>query len=100
MYEPNNNDLLNNQQFSVVTEIIRRSSNISLEPQHNSFNNGHLNYSFKENSFDNPMNQSFQMKTINIHIADSSSKKHGSIILNNSQSNEYIQNIYTKVCKI
>ena len=74
VYEPNNNDLLNNQQFCVVTEVIRRSSNISLEPQNNSFNNGHLNYSFKQNSFDNPTNQSFQKKTITIHLADSSSE--------------------------
>ena len=39
VYEPNESNTINNQQFCVITEVIRRSSNISLEPQHNSFNN-------------------------------------------------------------
>ena len=76
VYDPNNNSLGDDQHFSVVTEIVRRSSNISLEPQHISFNNGHLNFSFNNSNSENLMNQSFQNKPININLADSSSKKY------------------------
>ena len=72
VYEPNENKLGQNPKFCVVTEVIKRSSNISLDPQHNSFNNGPLNFSFNQ---DDQMNQSFQNKSLNIYLADSSSKK-------------------------
>ncbi len=75
VYEPNNSKSGNKQQFTVVTELISRSSNISFDHQHNSFNNGPLNFSFNQTNSDLQMNQSFQNNSINFHIADSSSKK-------------------------
>ena len=89
VYDPNNNSLGDDQHFSVVTEIVRRSSNISLEPQHISFNNGHLNFSFNNSNSENLMNQSFQNKAININLADSSSKKYENKNINKNMSIEY-----------
>ena len=91
VYEPNDNNTVNNQKFCVVTEVIMRSSNISLDPQHNSFNNGPLNFSFNNITEDEtkPINQSFQNKVLNIHIADSSSKKIDNNNLYLSNSTEY-----------
>ena len=71
----NQNNTGNDQHFCVVTEVINRSSNISLGPQNNSFNNGHLDFSLGNLNEELPANQSFQNKTVNIHIADSISKK-------------------------
>ena len=90
VYEPNNSKSGNKQQqFTVVTELISRSSNISFDQQHNSFNNGPLNFSFNQTNSEQQMNQSFQNKSINIHIADSSSKKEEIKNIGNSSSNEY-----------
>ena len=74
VYDPNGSKPGKNQKFTVVTEVINRSSNISFAPQRNSFNNGPMNFSFNQMLAEEPMNQSFQNKIININIADSSSK--------------------------
>ena len=71
VYEPNDSSPGNNQHFCVVTEIIRRSANISLEPQPQTFNNGPLNFSFGQNYTEQNMNQNSQNKSIKVHIADS-----------------------------
>ena len=89
VYEPNESNTINNQQFCVITEVIRRSSNISLEPQHNSFNNDNLNFSFNNITEDEPVNKSFQNNIVNIHIADSSSKKIENNNLQQSNSAKY-----------
>ena len=74
VYDPNGSKPGKNQKFTVVTEVINRSSNISFAPQRNSFSNGPMNFSFNQMLAEEPMNQSFQNKIININIADSSSK--------------------------
>ena len=74
VYDPNGSKPGKNQKFTVVTEVINRSSNISFDPQLNSFNNGPINFSFSQMQAEDPMNQSFQNKIVNINIADSSSK--------------------------
>ena len=85
VYEPNENNTLNNQKFCVISEIIRRR--ISLDPKNNSFNN--LNCSFNNISEDEGVSQSFQNKIVNIHIADSTSKKKENNNLQRSNSIEY-----------
>ena len=82
VYEPNDSKSGNDQHFCVVTEVIRRSSNISFDPQHNDIIKDSLNFSFNRNVADQQMNQSFQNKSIKIHIADSENSK-------NSEKDKY-----------
>ena len=91
VYEPNNSDSGKDQHFTVITEVINRSSNISLDPHQHSFNNGPINFSFNQISPEEPINQSFQNKNkiININIADSSSKLLNKINNSINSSNEY-----------
>ena len=76
IYEPNDNSLGNKPQFCVVTEVIRRSPNISLCPQRNSFNISPKNFSFNQIIPEQQMNQSFQNNAINVQISDSNSKNY------------------------
>ena len=73
IYEPNDDNLGNKPQFCVVTEVIRRSPNISFDLPRNSFNDP-KNFSFNQIIPEQPMNQSFQIKSINIHLSESKSK--------------------------
>ena len=75
VYEPNDSKSGNDQHFCVVTEVIRRSSNISFDPQHNAIIKDPMNFSFNRNVADQQINQSFQNKSIKIHIADSENSK-------------------------
>ena len=61
-------------QFTVITESIKRSSSISLDPKQDSFYNNFTNFSFNQSMHVPQINQSFQNKTININITDSNSK--------------------------
>ena len=72
VFDPNVTNPEENQQFCVVTEVIKRSSNISLDPNPNSLNNKPLHFMFNKKNNDEKISQS---KTLNIHVADSTAKK-------------------------
>ena len=75
IYEPNDDNLGSKPQFCVVTEVIRRSPNISFDLPRNSFNDP-KNFSFNQIIPEQPINQSFQIKSINIHLSESKSKNY------------------------
>ena len=75
IFEPNNSDANNNDHFCVVTEVIRRKSNIPLEAKPNTSNKIDINFSFNRPIVDNPLNQNIQNKTVNINIVDNDMTK-------------------------
>ena len=68
VFEPNNTSSENDQKFCVVTEVIRRKSNISFDSKSNASNKVDNLLSFNKPISDG----SFQNRTLNINIVDSS----------------------------
>ena len=75
VFEPNNTSSGNDQKFCVVTEVIKRKSNIPLDSKVNSSNKEDMSFSFNKPISDPALNQISQNKTLNIHIADSKIKE-------------------------
>ena len=75
IFEPNNSNANNNDHFCVVTEVIRRKSNIPLDPKPNTSNKIDINFSFNHPMVDNTLNQNIQNKTVNINIVDNDIEK-------------------------
>ena len=86
------------KQFCVITERIKRSSNISFDLQNKSFNKNQLNFSFKQNNDDQQNEQNFQNKDINLHIADSDSKNEKKQVVSNFSKDQY-KLLITKIAR-
>ena len=105
VFEPNDSKSGNNQQFTVVTEVIRRSSNISYDPQSKSFNKNSLEFSFNQSNPDQQMNLSFPNGIIDSNNSESNSniKKINSELIisskNNLKNDENYQNKYKLLIK-
>ena len=104
VFEPNDSKSGNNQQFTVVTEVIRRSSNISYDPQSKSFNKNSLEFSFNQSNPDQQMNLSFPNGIIDSNNSESNSKinKISELIIsskNNLKNDENYQNKYKLLIK-
>ena len=67
VFEPNNTSSDNGQKFCVVTEVIKRKSNISFDPKTNAPNKVNIRFSFNK-PIESSLNQNFQNKTLNINI--------------------------------
>ena len=91
VFEPNDSKSGNNQQFTVVTEVIRRTSNISYDPQNNSFNKNALEFSFNQSNPEQQMNQSLPNAIIEPELIISSK--------NNIKNDENYQNKYKLLIK-
>ena len=70
VFEPNNTSSDNGQKFCVVTEVIKRKSNISFDPKTNAPNKVNIRFSFNK-PIESSLNQNFQNKTLNINIVGS-----------------------------
>ena len=105
VFEPNDSKSGNNQQFTVVTEVIRRSSNISYEPKNNSFNKNSLEFSFNQSNPEQQMNNSFPNNIIEINKLESNSNNNrnsSELIIsskNNLKNDENYQNKYKLLIK-
>jgi len=105
VFEPNDSKSGNNQQFTVVTEVIRRSSNISYEPQNNSFNKNSFEFSFNQSNPEIQINQSFPNQIIDLNKSESDSninKINSELIIsskNNLKNDENYQNKYKLLIK-
>ena len=71
VFEPNLTASGNEQQFCVVTEVVKRNSNIPLDSKANSFNKIDIRFSFNKTVSDPALNPTFQNQAINIGISDS-----------------------------
>ena len=71
VFEPNLTSSGNEQQFCVVTEVVKRNSNIPLDSKANSFNKVDIRFSFNKTVSDPALNPTFQNQAINIGISDS-----------------------------
>ena len=105
VFEPNDSKSGNNQQFTVVTEVIKRSSNISYDPQNISFNKNSFEFSFNQSDPEQQMNQSFPNAIIDINKSESNSninKIKSELIIssnNNLKNDENYQNKYKLLIK-
>ena len=105
VFEPNDSKSGNNQQFTVVTEVIKRSSNISYDPQNISFNKNSFEFSFNQSDPEQQMNQSFPNAIIDINKSESNSninKIKSELIIssnNNLRNDENYQNKYKLLIK-
>ena len=75
IFEPNNPNSNNQEHFTVVTEVIRRKSNIPLEAKPNTSNKIDINFSFNRPLVDSTLNQNNQNKFVNINIDEDKRKK-------------------------
>ena len=105
VFEPNDSKSGNNQQFTVVTEVIKRSSNISYDPQNISFNKNSFEFSFNQSDPEQQMNQSLPNAIIDINNSESNSninKINSELIIsskNNLKNDENYQNKYKLLIK-
>ena len=105
VFEPNDSKSGNNQQFTVVTEVIKRSSNISYDPQNISFNKNSFEFSFNQSDPEQQMNQSFPNAIIDSNKSESNSninKINSDLIIsskNNLKNDENYQNKYKLLIK-
>ena len=74
VFEPNNTSSSNDQKFCVVTEVIRRKSNIPFDSKSNTSNKVDIKFSFNNQSSDTAVNP-FQNRKLNVNIVDSSSNQ-------------------------
>ena len=65
VFEPNNTTPINDPKFSVVTEVIKRNSNISFESKPNNVPSNADNRASFDNSTTNP---TFENRTINVNV--------------------------------
>ena len=70
-FEPNNTSSGANSNFTVVTEVINRSSNLTFDSKPNTSNKLDINFSFNRPMENPALNTTFQNKTVNIQIVDS-----------------------------
>ena len=85
VYNPNDSSGIK-KEFSVVTEIIRRNSNISFNSKNdNTYNKLPLNFSFNQQISEPSLNQTFQNPNLNIEINDYDKNKSK----NNSKNDSY-----------
>ena len=70
-FEPNNTSSGANSDFTVVTEVINRSSNLTFDSKPNTSNKLDINFSFNRPMENPALNTTFQNKTVNIQIVDS-----------------------------
>ena len=70
VFEPNNTSSNNDKQFCVVTEVIKRKSNITFDSKSNAGNKVDIRFSFNK-PIDSTLNQTFPNKTLNINIVGS-----------------------------
>ena len=70
VFEPNNTSSNNDKQFCVVTEVIKRKSNITFDSKSNAGNKADIRFSFNK-PIDSTLNQTFPNKTLNINIVGS-----------------------------
>ena len=105
VFEPNDSKSGENQHFTVVTEIIRRNSNISYDPQNTSLNINSLDFSFNQSNPEQQMNKSFPNEIIENNKSESNSnnnKINSKLIIssnNNLKNDENYKNNYKLLIK-
>ena len=75
IFEPNNPNSNNPEHFTVVTEVIRRKSNIPLDVKPNTSNKIDINFSFNRPIIESTLNQNIQNRNVNINIDEDKRKK-------------------------